>query len=70
MEKPTIIKLKETEEEIVKIINNANLPFFVLKPVIEKLLKQVEILEQKELETETEIYNKALEEEKSKENKK
>lgn len=64
IEKPTILKIKEVEEEIVKIINNSKLPAFILKPIIEKILRQIEILEEQELINETNNYNEALNNEK------
>lgn len=65
MEKPTIIKLKEIEEEIINIINSSNVPPFVLKPTIEKIYRQLEILEQQEYETEKENYENSLKEKES-----
>lgn len=64
IEKPTILKIKEAEEEIIKIINNSKLPAFILKPIIEKILRQIEILEEQELINETNNYNEALNNEK------
>lgn len=64
IEKPTILKIKEAEKEIVKIINNSKLPAFILKPIIEKILRQIEILEEQELINETNNYNEALNNEK------
>lgn len=46
--KPLIIKVKETEDEIVKIINSSGIPAFIIKPSIEKILTQLNQLEQKE----------------------
>lgn len=62
MEKPTIIKLKETEQQIVDVINKCEIPAFVLKPTIEKILMQLELLEKQEYETELKKYNETLEE--------
>lgn len=64
IKKPAILKLKETEEGIVKIINSSELPAFVLKMSVEKILRQIEILEQQELSNELEIYNKAIKDKK------
>ncbi len=55
-----IIKEREFKEDIVKIINNSNLPAFIIKPILKELLGQVELLEQEQ-------YNKAVEK-KNKEN--
>jgi hypothetical protein len=61
MEKPTIIKLKETEQQIIEVINKCEIPVFVLKPTIEKILMQLELLEKQEYETELKRYNETLE---------
>lgn len=66
IEKPTIIKLKETEQQLIDIINNCEIPAFILKPLFEKLLNQLQLIEQQELENETKIYNEKLEKESDK----
>ena len=58
MGKPTILKLKETENEIVKILNECDIPAFVLKPMIEKIYRQLEVLEEQEYQKEKENYEK------------
>lgn len=58
MEKPTILKLREAEESIINLINSSGLPVFVLKPSIEKICRQLEILEEQEFQKEKEIYEK------------
>ena len=45
-----ILKKKEFEEELVKLINSSNLPAFILKPVIKDLFEQLNVLEQQQLE--------------------
>ena len=45
-----ILKRKEFEEELVELINNSNLPAFVLKPIIKDLFEQLNILDQQQLE--------------------
>lgn len=62
IEKPTILKLKELEKQIVELINNSDIPAFVLKPTFEKILNQLEIIEQQELENETKKYNELIKE--------
>ena len=60
MEKPTILKLKETEDKIIEIINTCGVPVFVLRPSMEKILSQLQMLEQQELNRETAAYNEAV----------
>lgn len=57
-----ILKKKEFEEELVKLINSSNLPAFILKPVIKDLFEQLNVLEQQQLE-----QAKKIKEEKDKE---
>lgn len=45
-----IIKKREFEEELVKLINDSNLPAFILKPVIKDLFEQLNVLEQQQFE--------------------
>lgn len=59
MEKPTIIKLKETEQKLVEVINGCEIPAFVLKPVFERILTQLEILEKQEYQDELKRYEEA-----------
>lgn len=65
IEKPIILKLKELEEEIIKLINSSEIPAFILKPMFEKLLNQLQIIEQEELESETKKYNEQLQKKES-----
>lgn len=45
-----ILQKKEFEEKIVKLINEANLPAFILKPIMKDLLEQLNVIEQQQLE--------------------
>lgn len=49
MEEVILIK-KEFEEKLVKLINESNLPAFILKPIIKDLFDQLNILDQQQLE--------------------
>lgn len=57
-----ILKKKEFEEELVKLINSSNLPAFILKPIIKDLFEQLNVLEQQQFE-----QAKKIKEEKDKE---
>ena len=50
MEKPFTIKVQETEQEIIKIINNSNLPAYVLKTIFQNLYNQLEEIDNKEMQ--------------------
>lgn len=45
-----ILKKREFEENLVNLINESNLPAFILKPVIKDLFEQLNVLEQQQLE--------------------
>lgn len=47
-EKPLILKVKDLENKIVATINNAGISAFIIKPIIEKILNQLNVLEQQE----------------------
>lgn len=47
-EKPLILKVKDLENRMVATINNAGIPAFIIKPIIEKILNQLNMLEQQE----------------------
>ena len=66
MEKPTILKIKETEDKIVQIINESNVPAFTIRPVLERLLVEVKALEEKEYQQEKTIYEENLKKEEDK----
>lgn len=45
-----ILMKKEFEEKLVKLINESNLPAFILKPIIKDLFEQLNVVEQQQLE--------------------
>ena len=45
IDKPILLKLRELEEEIIKLINSSEIPAFILKPSIEKVYRQLELIE-------------------------
>ena len=45
-----ILMKKEFEENLVKLINESNLPAFILKPIVKELFEQLNIVEQQQLE--------------------
>lgn len=62
MEKPINLKVKEFEEQLVKLINESNIPAFITKVSVEKILRQLEILERKEFEISAKEYQESLKE--------
>ena len=45
-----ILKEREFREKIVEVINNSNLPAFIIKPTLKELLGQIDLLEQQQYE--------------------
>lgn len=60
IQKPIIIVLNETEAKIVEVLNESSLPAFIIKPMLEKILNQVNLLEQKEQDEAIKTYNEQL----------
>ncbi len=60
MEKPLILKIKELDESLIQLVNNAGLPAFILARSLEKLLTELKQLEASELKNATEKYNSSL----------
>lgn len=46
-----IIKEREFKEKLVQLINESQLPAFVIKPALKEIFEQVNILEQQQYET-------------------
>jgi len=65
MEKPLNLKLKEIKEQIANIINQANLPAYILKPIVKEFYSQLEILEQQELIQAEKEYQNSLNKQKN-----
>lgn len=60
--KPTSLILIETKNSIAQIINNSNLPPFVLEPIMKDLYTEVVGLSQQQYLQEKTEYEKALKE--------
>lgn len=65
-----ILKERKFKEDIINVVNNSNLPAFIIKPFLQDLLRQIDTLEQKQYEDakkEQEEKQKKEEENKEKE---
>lgn len=69
MEKPLNLRIEEIRKQIANTINEANLPAYILKPIVKDFYTQLQNLEQQELIQAQRQYEKSLNEEKKIENK-
>lgn len=61
-EKPIILKLKDFESKLITLVNEANLPAFLLVNVVNDLYRELLLLKSNEIEVATrEYYEKELE---------
>ena len=49
MEKPFTLKVEDLVKNIAEVINNANLPAYVIKNVLEKTYQEVDNLDRQEI---------------------
>jgi len=49
MNKPFTIKVQETEEKLVDILNKSELPAYVIKTLLQNLYAQVETIDNEEI---------------------
>ena len=59
MDKPVILKVKELTDGIIQLINNSELPAFILKLEMEKIYNSICQLEQNEYTNALEEYKKS-----------
>ena len=53
-----ILKERKFKEDIVNVVNSSNLPAFIIRPFIQDLLKQIEMLEEKQYDEAIRIKQK------------
>jgi len=63
MDKPFTLKIQEVEKEIVEIINNSQLPAYVLKNILQGIYAEIERVDNEEIAK----YNEAQEKSQKKE---
>lgn len=64
MNKPFSLIVNETKEQIVNVVNNANLPAFCLKVILNDILNQINQIDEQEIKKYNEELNKEEKEEK------
>ena len=65
-----ILKEREFRENLARLINESQLPAFIVKPAIKEVFEQLNIIEQQQYENATNAIKQKEKEEDKKENKK
>ena len=60
IEKPITVVRQEFIEIITSVINNSNLPLFIVEPILRDIYLEVKTLSQKQYETDKEEYENKL----------
>lgn len=63
--KPVTLVRRELIDKLVEVINESQLPMFVITPILENLLDEVKSVEQKEYEADKAQYEQQLAQEKT-----
>ncbi len=58
--KPTILKVEETRRNLIDVINNANLPPFIIEPIVYRLYEEIKETVTREYEAEKKKYEETL----------
>lgn len=58
--KPVTLVRRELIDKLVEVINESQLPMFVITPILESLLDEVKSVEQKEYEADKAQYEQQL----------
>lgn len=53
-----IIKERQFREDLADVVNNSNLPAFIIKPIVKDLFEQLSMLEQQQYEMAQEFIKK------------
>lgn len=59
MQKPLIVARQEFAQNIVGTVNSSGLPAFVMKQLLEEVIKQLEILEERQEKEAMEIWQES-----------
>ena len=62
MEKPITLRIEETTQSIVKILNESQLPLFILNQILKDLYTETSNLSKQQAEKDKEMYYGSLEE--------
>lgn len=61
MDKPLTIVAYDFENTLIDTVNNAGLPAFIIKPILERVLQYVKQAEQRQLKSDMEAYKQSIE---------
>lgn len=67
MNKPIILIREEVKQELANVINNSNLPAYIIEPILVEFLDETRRAAKKQLEIAKLQYERALQEEEGKE---
>lgn len=60
MEKPIAIQIDELKKDLVRVVNDSNLPAFILGLILENIYTEIRSVCQLQLEKDTKDYNESL----------
>ena len=66
MDKPAQLIVNDLQKSLTQMINDTQLPMFIVTPVIDKIYNQCVIIEKQQLELVTEQYKQSQNEENTK----
>jgi len=61
MEKPITLKIKETKQNLVKALNESELPLFILEPILKDIYMETKAENLKQAQTDEYLYLKEIE---------
>ena len=60
MEKPITLKIKETKQNLVKVLNESELPLFILEPILKDIYMETKAENLKQAQTDEYLYLKEI----------
>jgi hypothetical protein len=60
MEKPITLKIKETKQNLVKALNESELPLFILEPILKDIYMETKAENLKQAQTDEYLYLKEI----------
>ncbi len=60
IKKPTILIVEETRQAIIKLINDSNLPAFIIEPILREIYNEVHDAKVSEYKSQKQSYEEKL----------